>query len=146
YAHQAVGLILSVVCVGGAQTIMLLRVHALFGRNKTLRNTLVVLFAAALTTELLIAIIKLSTDHIVIQTVPSPLLIEPVNFCNGKAPRYLLVYPGPMMAFDLALLCLVVIQSWRMRKEQFPGRQESSWSGIRVLKVMFRDSVIYFAW
>ncbi|KAJ7062026.1 hypothetical protein C8F01DRAFT_122664 [Mycena amicta] len=147
-AGQAVGIILSIFCIAGAQVIMQLRVHALYGHHRRLKITLSCLFAIAVSSELGIAIAKLATDNSTVQ--PLPFLVDPLSLCVGPVPKFLLIYPVPMMIFDSILLILVVYKSYLTQREESAralatSSESQMWIGARLIKIMFRDSVIYFA-
>ncbi|KAJ6555087.1 hypothetical protein DFH09DRAFT_1280488 [Mycena vulgaris] len=117
FAGGAVGLIFSLICNGGAQVIMQLRVHAMYGHNRTLKIVISLLFLVAISTELGIAIAKLATDHGIL----------------------------PMMTFDTILLILVVYKAYLIQRQEIFVTSNRTWNGARLMRIMFRDSVIYFA-
>ncbi|KAJ7805702.1 hypothetical protein B0H14DRAFT_2878582, partial [Mycena olivaceomarginata] len=141
FAGEAVGIILSLVCIGGAQVIMQLRVHALYGQNRRLKIALSCLFVFEEANELGIAIAKLATDnggHI----QPIPFLVDPLTLCVETIPKFLFAYPIPSMVFDTILLVLVVYKTYLIQREE---TLDKSWTGARLVRLMFRDSVMYFA-
>ncbi|KAJ7769204.1 hypothetical protein DFH07DRAFT_292712 [Mycena maculata] len=142
FAGQTVGIILSIVCVGGAQVVMQLRVHALYGQNRALKTIVSLLFFAAVSSELGIAIGKLATDHVYIQAIP--FLIDPLELCVDTVPKFLIFYPLPMMLFDAILLILVVYKAYLIQVEETSATTENTWTSARLVRIMFRDSVIYF--
>ncbi|KAJ7336733.1 hypothetical protein DFH08DRAFT_964696 [Mycena albidolilacea] len=116
FAGEAVGIILSLVCIGGAQVIMQLRVHALYGQNRRLKIALSCLFIFEEANELAM---MLTTGL-----------------------EFLFAYPIPSMVFDTILLILVVYKTYLIQREE---TVDKSWTGVRLVRLMFRDSVMYFA-
>ncbi|KAJ6554732.1 hypothetical protein B0H19DRAFT_1263038 [Mycena capillaripes] len=143
FAEQTTGLILAIVCIGGAQVIMQLRVHALYGQNRALKVIISLLFFLAVSTELGIASAKLATNNGYIQ--PIPFLIDPLKLCVGTIPKFLILYTVPMMVFDTVMLVLVVYKSYLIQREESSVTFNNTWTGARLMRIMFRDSVIYFA-
>jgi hypothetical protein len=47
------------------------------------------------------------------------------------------------MVFDTILLVLVVYKTYLIQREE---TLDKSWTGARLVRLMFRDSVMYFAW
>ncbi|KAJ7490133.1 hypothetical protein B0H11DRAFT_2009591 [Mycena galericulata] len=142
FAGQATNIILSIICVGGAQVIMQLRVHALYGQNRTLKIVLSTLFFMALCSELGIISAKLATDHVSIEAIP--FLIDPLELCDESVPKFFIGYPIPMMIFDTVLLILVSYKAYLIQRADTYAATDKSWTGSRLMRVMFRDSVIYF--
>ncbi|KAJ7171089.1 hypothetical protein C8R46DRAFT_1262130 [Mycena filopes] len=143
FAGQTTGIILSIVCIGGAQVIMQIRVHALYAQNQALKIILSILFFMAVASELGIAIAKLVTDSVTVQ--PIPFLVDPLSLCVETIPKFLIGYPVPMMVFDTILLILVVYKAYLIQREEAATSVDKVWTGARLVRVMFRDSVIYFA-
>ncbi|KAJ7729796.1 hypothetical protein B0H16DRAFT_225000 [Mycena metata] len=142
FAQETTGLILSLVCISGAQVVMQIRVHALYGQNRTLKIIVSCLFFIAVASELGIAIAKLVTDGSSVQ--PIPFLVDPLSLCVGPIPKFLIAYPVPMMAFDTILLILVVYKAYLIQREEASDTTHKTWTSSRLVRVMFRDSVIYF--
>ncbi|KAJ7449176.1 hypothetical protein FB451DRAFT_1531431 [Mycena latifolia] len=144
FAEELMGVVLSIICIGVAQVIMQLRVHALYGQDRNLKIIISLLFFFAVSSELSIGITKLATDNSFIQAIP--FLIDPLSLCVGTIPKYLIFYPVPMMTFDTILLVLVVYKAYLIQREEASSAVASrSWTGARLIRIIFRDSVIYFA-
>ncbi|KAJ7143693.1 hypothetical protein C8R44DRAFT_724727 [Mycena epipterygia] len=126
-----------------ASVIMQLRVHALYGQNRTLKIIVTLLFVMAVCSELGIAIAKLVTDTVSVQ--PIPFLVDPLSLCVETIPKFLIVYPVPMMTFDTIMLILVVYKAYLIQREETSATSDKTWTGARLMRIMFRDSVIYFA-
>ncbi|KAJ6555083.1 hypothetical protein DFH09DRAFT_1365800 [Mycena vulgaris] len=147
FAGETVGIILSIVCIGGAQVVMQLRLHALYGQNRTLKIIISLLFFMAVSGELGIAIAKLVTDNGMntVYLQPIPFLVDPLSLCVGAIPKFLIVYTVPMMTFDTIMLILVVYKAYLIQREETFVTSDETWTGARLMRIMFRDSVIYFA-
>ncbi|KAJ7230259.1 hypothetical protein GGX14DRAFT_582598, partial [Mycena pura] len=137
---------LSVACIGGAQVIMQLRVHALYGHDRVLKIVLSALFFMSISSELGIAIAKLVQDNGTSIVQPLPFLMDPLSLCVPQIPTYLLMYPVPIMAFDTILFTLVVFKVYLTQRQEMADAT-CTWVGTstRLIQIMFRDSVIYFA-
>ncbi|KAJ7318579.1 hypothetical protein DFH08DRAFT_892255 [Mycena albidolilacea] len=150
FSEEAVGILLAIVCIGGAQVIMQIRVHALYGQNRTLKIVLSLLFLVAISGEfgiglaqLLRAKRELGTSASYVQAIP--FLRDPLALCTGTIPKFLVFYPVPMMGFDTILLILVVYKAYLIQLDEVSITSDKRWTGTRVMRIMFRDSVIYFA-
>lgn len=51
-----------------------------------------------------------------------------------------------MMTFDTVMLILVVYKAYLIQREETSATSDKIWTGARLMRIMFRDSVIYFAW
>ncbi|KAJ7171084.1 hypothetical protein C8R46DRAFT_1216677 [Mycena filopes] len=117
-----------------------LRIHALYAQNRALKIVLSILFFMAVASELGIAIAQLVTLKGAI-----PFLVDPLSLCVGKIPKFLIGYPVPMMVFDTILLILVVYKAYLIQREEATTGSDKAWAGTRLLRIMFRDSLVYFA-
>ncbi|KAF7349478.1 hypothetical protein MSAN_01738100 [Mycena sanguinolenta] len=123
---------------------MQLRIHALYGHDRRLKIILSCFFVTATLSDLGIAIAKLVTNNGYVQ--PLPFLIDPMSLCVGTIPKFLLIYPVPMMIFDSILLILVVYKAYLVQREESASAISSKvWLGARIMRIMIRDSVLYFA-
>ncbi|KAF7369133.1 hypothetical protein MVEN_00240500 [Mycena venus] len=139
---QTIGLIGGLMCVMVSQVIMQIRVHALWGHNRNLKIVLSILFALEVASDLGIAIAKLATDEVHVTSIPG--LIIPLSLCVEMVPKFFPFYLVPMMAFDLLLLVLVAYKAIAIQQRELSNAR-SSWTGSQLVRIMFRDSVIYFA-
>ncbi|KAJ7143687.1 hypothetical protein C8R44DRAFT_864729 [Mycena epipterygia] len=120
-----------------------LRVHALYGRNRTLKIIVSLLFVIALSTELSLAVAKLATDRVIIQAIP--FLIDPLSLCVETIPNFLVFYPVPVMTFDTILLVLVYKTYLIQHEETSAIMSRNTWTGSCLIRIIFRDSVVTFA-
>ncbi|KAJ7888070.1 hypothetical protein B0H14DRAFT_3856091 [Mycena olivaceomarginata] len=87
--------------------------------------------------------VELGTSAAYVQAIP--FLRDPLALCTGTIPKFLIFYPVPMMGFDTILLILVVYKAYLIQLDEASITSDKRWTGIRVMRIMFRDSVIYFA-
>ncbi|KAJ7449185.1 hypothetical protein FB451DRAFT_1375089 [Mycena latifolia] len=141
---EAAALLLAIVCVAGAQVIMQLRVHALYGQNRTLKTIISSLFFIAVSSELGITIAKLIKDKKEGYVRRIPFLNIPLDLCITTVPTSFVFYPFPMMIFDTILLVLVIYKAYQIQREETFFTSQKMWTGSRIVRIMFRDSAIYF--
>ncbi|KAF8187401.1 hypothetical protein K438DRAFT_1835071 [Mycena galopus ATCC 62051] len=127
-------IIVSILCIAMTQVIMQIRIHAMYNQNKTLKIILSLLFIAETVAEFSIAI-----PEIRFVDVKPPFVVRAL--CSEAIPKYFFAFPIPSMGFEFILLVLAVhkacLHFWEAPKEM--------WVGSRLLSVIFRDSVLYFA-
>ncbi|KAJ7080589.1 hypothetical protein B0H15DRAFT_1025123, partial [Mycena belliarum] len=110
---------------------------------RTLKIIISALFCIAISSELAIAITKLVTDTVSIQAIP--LLVDPLSLCVETIPKFLILYPLPSMIFDAILLALVIYKAYLIQHDETSATANRAWTGARLVRIMFRDSVVYFA-
>ncbi|KAJ7604736.1 hypothetical protein FB45DRAFT_955400 [Roridomyces roridus] len=127
--------------IAGAQVIMQRRVHALYGQHQVLKIVLHVLFILEILSVLGIEIANLvkNDDTALVQMIP--LLSDPLTICSGAIPRFFIFFPVPYMIFDTILLSLVMYKAYLIQTEE----PDKKWTSTRLMQIMFRDSVLYFA-
>ncbi|KAJ7178745.1 hypothetical protein C8R43DRAFT_1230202 [Mycena crocata] len=123
-----------------ATVIMQLRVHVIYGHDVRLKIVLSFLNVLGLASKLGIAISQLVKIHSSVQPIPG--LRDPLAFCVGTIPKLFLFYPVPMMVFDSILLLLVLYKAFLFHREE--PSTKAHWNGHRLVRIMFRDSVMYF--
>ncbi|KAJ7694874.1 hypothetical protein B0H17DRAFT_1199026 [Mycena rosella] len=123
--------------------IMQLRVHALYGQNRALKVVISGLFLISVCSELGIAIAKLVMDNVSVQAIP--FLVDPLALCVETISKFLVAYPVPMMIFDTIMLGLVVYKTYLIQHEESSTLPTNAGTGARLARIMFRDSVVYFA-
>ncbi|KAF7343872.1 hypothetical protein MSAN_01968500 [Mycena sanguinolenta] len=119
--------------------IMQVRIYAMYNQNKVLKIILSTLFIMELVTEFSIAIPKLVSDNVTI--VPIPGLQISTSFCDETVPKYFFAFPIPFMGFEFILFALASYKAYVHYREA-PNK---TWFGSRLVGVIFRDSILYFA-
>ncbi|KAF7328103.1 hypothetical protein MSAN_02490100 [Mycena sanguinolenta] len=112
--------------------IMQVRIFAMYNQNKVLKIILSTLFVMELVAEFSIAIPKLVSDNG---------LQIPTSFCDETVPRYFFAFPIPFMGFEFILFALASHKAYVHYREA----HNKIWFGSRLVGVVFRDSILYFA-
>ncbi|KAJ7848484.1 hypothetical protein B0H14DRAFT_2767863 [Mycena olivaceomarginata] len=139
FTGQSIEIILSIICVAMNQVIMQIRIHAMYNQNRALKIILSLLFVLELSAEFTIGIVKLATDHVTIAPIPG--LQTPLSFCDEKIPKYFFALPIPLMGFESILFALALYKGYIHYRES-PNK---AWFGSRLVGVIFRDSILFFA-
>ncbi|KAJ7621012.1 hypothetical protein FB45DRAFT_1032281 [Roridomyces roridus] len=106
---------------------------------QALKIVLYALFILEMMSLVGIGIAKLVTNHETLEMVP--FLSNPLTLCVSQVPRFFVFDPIPIMVFDTILLCLVMYKAYLIQTETL----DKKWTSTRLMQIMFRDSVLYFA-
>ncbi|TFK31415.1 hypothetical protein BDQ12DRAFT_694192, partial [Crucibulum laeve] len=117
---------------------MQIRLHALYGQNRTLIIVVSILFVlaigsnATLTTMGVVSMFKLSQYGTAI--------IPGTPFCLFAIPEKFYAYSIPLLFFEFVLVCLVAYKVF----DHCRSTPDKTWTIRKVVKIMLRDSVLSF--
>ncbi|TFK39326.1 hypothetical protein BDQ12DRAFT_665639 [Crucibulum laeve] len=129
----------AIVVLAVIQTILSLRIWAIYGRSNTLLSILGGFGLLQFTASSAVMGISL------VQGTPSSQPGPGFFVCSNSTPfpRFIASYWIPILVFELTLFTLTVIKGWKNLRSTIPS-VISGTSGSALLKILVRDSVLYF--
>ncbi|EGN96238.1 hypothetical protein SERLA73DRAFT_125063 [Serpula lacrymans var. lacrymans S7.3] len=131
--------IIGVILMFPVKAILQLRLFALYNYNKWVTVPVITLFVMLVSSELGMASFLVYYDNLHLSDIVAA-LYETLGVCTGGTPKWFSIFLIPFMVFDCILSSLAMFKSFQHYRQVL----DKTWSGASVLRILTRDSFVFF--